>query len=384
MRFIKFIKSVWANRIAPTLRALFLLSLWALIILSVLAVFKYVFLTSCINVRSVRECVTSAVDSSGTLFAVGSILVAIVALVPTFWIDSKVRDAKEQIRRAVLDTIQESMLRLNKAQILIFEADKLQGAVNVLAKEVLIEEAISLWPLFKQQEHRKLGNDFSSAVIGEFYQGMSRRMSNITTTMQGTSLQRGQIPLYLSKAIFYLEETIQNAEAAGREELVNLACMYGCAGRYEDMIRTIERAVKVDENARDDFQEAKRLSLLAYACGSNRRLIEKLGKKVGKDLPLSKSEFTNIINNVDITNRANYLDFIALKKHRAMMGENVYVIKITASDVQGQRVVSGLYLTIIEAKDSHDIPSPPGQQTPIEDFFDEVDKALFVICFSEE
>jgi tetratricopeptide (TPR) repeat protein len=379
MWLLNFIKSVWANR-----QALFRVFLWALVILSILAVFKYVFLTNCINVGSVKECVTSVVDSSGTLFAVGSILVAIVALVPTFWIESKIRDAKEEIRRVVLDNIQESMLRLNKAQILIFEADKLQGAINLLDKELLIEEAISLWPLFKQQEHRKLGNDFSLAVIGEFYQGTSRSMSNITTYKQGTFLRRDQIALYLIKAIFYLEETIQNSEAAGREELVNLACMYGCVVRYEDMIRTIERAIRVDENAKDDFQEAKRLSLLVYTCGSNRQLIEKLGKKVGKDLPLSKSEFTNIINKVDITNRADYLNFIALKKHRPGMGEYVYVIKITATEVQGQRLVSGLYLTVIEAKDSHDIPPTTGQQIPIEDFFDEVDKELFIICFTED
>jgi hypothetical protein len=135
----------WINPIAPTLRLLFFFSLWALVILLILAFFKYVFFTSCISVGSVKECVTSAIDSSGTLFAVGSILVAIVALVPAFWTDSKIRDAKKEIIREVSENVQESMQRLNQAQILIFEADRYQKAEDLPSKESLIEDAIRLW-----------------------------------------------------------------------------------------------------------------------------------------------------------------------------------------------------------------------------------------------
>jgi hypothetical protein len=52
--------------------------------------------------------------------------------------------------------------------------------------------------------------------------------------------------------------------------------MYGCAGRYEEMIRVIEQAIKVDENSQDDFQVSKRLSLLMRACGNDRSKIERL------------------------------------------------------------------------------------------------------------
>jgi hypothetical protein len=380
---MNFIKSIWTNQIAPYLRLLFFFFLWALVILLILAVFKYVFLTSCINIGNVRECVSSVVDSSGTLFAVGSILVAIVVLIPTFWTESKMRDAKKEISREILENITEKMQDLNKAQILIFEADRYQSTPDLINKELLIEEAIRLWPLFKQEEHRKLGNDFSLAVMSEFYSGLSRGMS-ITAYQQGTSLQRGQIGLYLSKAIFYLEETVQNSETAGREELVNLACMYGCAVRYEDMIRTIERAIKVDENARDDFQEAKRLSLLVYACGSNRHLIEKLGKKVGKDLPLSKAEFVSIISKVDLqSRRGRFIEFFAVRRQRSSSTDYVYIIKIGADEEQGQRLVNGSYLTVIKGNDKHDVTSIDEEVT-IEEFYNRVDKELFIVCFSEE
>jgi len=181
-----------------------------------------------------------------------------------------------------------------------------------------------------------------------------------------------------------MEETVLHSEAAGREELVNLACMYGCAVRYEDMIRTIERAIKVDENARDDFQEAKRLSLLVYACGSNRHLIEKLGKKVGRDLPLSKAEFVRIISRVDLqSRRGRFIEFFAVRRQQSSSTDYVYIIKMSADEAQGQRLVNGTYLTVIKGEDKQDVTSI-NEKITIEEFYDRVDKELFVICFSEE
>jgi hypothetical protein len=190
--------------------------------------------------------------------------------------------------------------------------------------------------------------------------------------------------LYLSKAIFYLEETVQLPKATGREELVNLACMYGCAFRYDDMIRTIERALKVDENARDDFQEAKRLSVLVYACGTNRQHIEKLGRKVGKDLPLSKKEFESIINKVDLqSRRGRFIEFFAVRRQLNSSTDYIYIIKMSADESQGQRFVFGSYLTVIKSEDRNDVTAIDEKIT-IEEFYERVDQKLFIICFSED
>jgi hypothetical protein len=160
--------------------------------------------------------------------------------------------------------------------------------------------------------------------------------------------------------------------------------MYGCAFRYEDMIRTIERAIKVDENAKDDFQEAKRLSLLVYACGSNRYLIEKLGKKIGKELPLSKTEFVRIVSKVDLeSRRGRFIEFFAVRRQRSSSTDYVYIIKMSATEEQGQRLVFGLYLTVIKGTDKQDVTTLD-EKIPIEEFYDRVDKELFVICFVEE
>ncbi len=215
-------KSWWTRRIIPTLPTLQVITrfLWGLfLVVAILIGFEFLFYTSCLTVGSVKACVTSVINGGDTLFAIGGILVAIVALIPTFWIDGKIRDAKKEVGQQIFEEVRDNMERLSNAQMLIFEAGKYQAVGELLTKEELIQQAVSLWPSFKQEEYRKLGDNFSSAVIRGFYQGLGRGTNLYTEA----SLNREQIRLYVSKAIFYLEETLQNAEAASREELVNLA-----------------------------------------------------------------------------------------------------------------------------------------------------------------
>ena len=379
-----YVKSWWSRRVIPTLPTLQVITrfLWGLfLVVAILVGFKYLFFTSCLSVGNVKECVSSSVDSSSTLFAIGGILVAIVALIPTFWIEGRIRDAKKEVSQAVSESVKADMQCLSEAQMLIFDADRYINPSVLLIRDGLIQRAVQLWPAFKKEEYRKLARAFSGAVREEFYQ--SPGVAGMISVMQVVSIPKGQVFFYINKAIFYLEETDQHAEYSDREVLVNLACMHGCAGRYDEMIRVIERAIKIDANARDDFQEAKSLSLLMHACGTDRRKIEKLGNKIGKELPLSKDEFVRTIKKVDLQNLRGYINFFAIKKHRSGTEEYVYVIKITAVDKQGQRSVCGLYLTL-DSKGSKEIPSSAGQTVSMEEFFDEVDKELFVICFSED
>jgi len=374
------IKSWWSRRVIPTLPTLQVITrfLWGLfLVVAILVGFKYLFFTSCLTAGNVKECVSSSVDSSSTLFAIGGILVAIVALIPTFWIEGRIRDAKKEVSQEITEELKKDMQLLSQAQLLILNADVYLGHAALPIKEELILQAVSLWPAFKKEEYRKLSNLYSEAVREEFYQGPSGLSEHPSL------IGKDRIASYIKKAVFYLEETDQYSQHSDREILVNLASMYGCACRYDEMIRAIERAIKVDENARDDFQDAKNIALLMRACGTDRRKIEKLGKKIGKELPLSKDEFVRTIKKVDLQNLRGYINYFAIKKHRSAAEEYVYVIKITAVDEQGQRSICGLYLTL-ESKDSKQIPSTEGQTVSMEEFFDEVDKELFVVCFIED
>ena len=82
---------------------------------------------------------------------------------------------------------------------------------------------------------------------------------------------------------------------------------------------------KTDENARDDFQEPKRLSLLVRVRGTDKRKIEKLGQKIGKALPMSKNEFIQILKDQDRTSLSGvYDDFFATARQSNSKG-HVYL-----------------------------------------------------------
>jgi hypothetical protein len=358
------IKSWWNRRLVPILPTLkvFLGFLFGLfLVVAILVGFKYLFFTSCASVGNVKECVSSNVDSSSTLFAIGGILVAIVALIPTLWIESKVRDAKKEISQDIAEEVKGSMQRLSNAQMLVFEADRYNSPAALLIKEDNIQRAVSMWPAFKKEEYRKLSSVYSEAVIDAFYHGLGTISTN-TIIAQTLSIHRNQLSQYINRAIFYLEETVLHSETADRDGLVRLACMYGCAGRYEQMIRVIERALKVDENAKDDFQEPKRLSLLVRACGIDKRKIEKLSKKIAKELPLSKEEFIRIFKDQDRQSiSGSYDDFFAITRQSNSKGP-VYVVRITsyANDDNGIRIGGQIIREFSGDEDLQLIPPPGG------------------------
>ncbi len=67
------IKSWWNRRLVPTLPTLRVFSRFlvgAFLTIAILVGFKYLFFTSCVSVGNVKECVSSHIDSSNTLFAI--------------------------------------------------------------------------------------------------------------------------------------------------------------------------------------------------------------------------------------------------------------------------------------------------------------------------
>lgn len=218
------IKSWWSRRVIPALPTLKVILgfLWGLfLVVAIIFGFKYIFLTDCLAAGDVKACVTSQVNSTDTFIALGTILIAIVALVPTFWTDSKIRDAKKEIIREVTETVQESMQRLNQAQIQIFEADRLLYERDLPYRESLIQDAIRLWPFFKEEGDRRLGNDFSEAVIAHFYQNSGLDTST-DALMQANTYTRDLIRSYLNKAIFY---GYQDSSVDETSPLTNGSCV---------------------------------------------------------------------------------------------------------------------------------------------------------------
>lgn len=372
------VKSWWRGRIIPIWRPISVF-IWKIAgILAICCFFKYVFLTNCLKIQSITFCATAGTNDSSTLLIIGSLLFAFVIIIPTFWIESKVKDEVNKAMPDIFRKVREDMEHLSEAQILIFNAGAFQSPSDLLLKEILINKAVDLWPAFKQVEYRKLGDDFSRVIIDSFY---SVQGGGIDPS--GHGIRKDQISPYVNQAIFYLEQTVVNAVPPERDGLVNLACMYGCAEKYDLMIRTIEQAVRIDDNARDDFQDTKRLSLLILACGSRKSSIEKLGKKIGMNLPLSKQQFTKIIKDLHLeTANLSYPKCYAIKKvpgQTRSAAYAVYIIKFFSRN-DGASVHSAQYFRAISTPTTIDDLIPSGQEISVDDFFEKVDQEFFAIC----
>lgn len=145
------IKLIWARLLSPTSRKIFFLVAWVLVVLGILALFKYVFLSSCVTVGNIKECATSNVNSGDTLFALGGVLVAILAIIPTFWNERRIEDAKKDIERKIFDSIREDMNKVVQAQAILSSLPKTypDTFAGHTEMQISIERAVTIWPVLR-------------------------------------------------------------------------------------------------------------------------------------------------------------------------------------------------------------------------------------------
>jgi len=188
----------------------------------------------------------------------------------------------------------------------------------------------------------------------------------------------------LSKsAISYLRETALNIDKPNSKGLIYLACMYGYQKGYNEMMKILDLAIKTDEEAREEFQESRKLLTLLSACASDRTRLEKLGKKIGLVFPATKSSFCSSLENIDIVGRTTYIHWIAVGRPRTSYGEECFIIKIFAHDEVMGRKVDAFYHKV---NDASNITIIAEQDNPIdiEELFNRINPNFFLICLAEE
>jgi hypothetical protein len=364
------IKSVWARLLSLTSRKIFFLFAWILVIIGILALFKYVFLTNCVTIGNIKECATSNVNSSDTLFALGGVLVAILAIIPTFWNERRIEDAKKDIERKIFDSVREDMNKVVQAQAILSSLpetypDTFAGYTEMQSN---IERAVTIWPPLKQSEHRGWGIRLAEAI---FY---------------GVHYPADLKTWIVTNAVRFLEESVASDPDA--EALLYLACMYGYRDEYDAMIASTKKAVKLDEDIKEQFQGNAVLLILLKACGNNRDHMEKLGNSIGLELPISQEGFCRTMRKVDwVAQRGTFINWTAIKKPGRTGDQGRFIIKVmAANDLNGEEVYASCYHQDSMGGNVYVPETKIGDrdnQVTLEKLYEELDKTFLLICMSK-
>jgi hypothetical protein len=385
----------WLMRRVRNLKPLLYVALCILLTLLICALFKYVFIDSCIG----QVCPSKNGDMSGPIFGIGGIFFTAMALLPVFWVDSKLKDAKEEVRREVAEDVRKEVVDLVKAQLLLFRVHYDSKPGQLLADEGYIQDAVSLCPDIKKQEYPLLGERFTRTAL-ELNSGAPSSKVGIFPTMP--TFSDAQFPsstLYPSetfypidletsvkKAIFYLEESLTYSEAINRELLFCLACMYGFyPDRYEEMIRYIEKAIHLDDYVKEDFAHYQALAMLSRSCNRDRYKLERIGTKIGVELPLTEAGFLKALQAIDYdTAHGHYINGYVIKKTVGLSKNEFYHIKISLVEKNGKdeaaTAISYQEPTRVHENFFED-KEPP---IPLEDLYDRMSKQFYLIALKNK
>lgn len=236
-----------------------------------------------------------------------------------------------------LAQLRDQLQRQRKADNLLSEAHHF--ASSLMQKDELINEAVALWPPYRQGELRQLGLEMSAAVIDgvDYIQWKSMKAAGYTFEAPHFEipLDENEKAFFITHAISYLQEAVLDVSGSDAQGLLYLACMYGYSQQYDAMIRVIGETGKISQvvqQMRAEFRERKMMLILLGACGSDQTKIDTLREKL--DLPLTtKGSFYNYIVEIYPSNPnyryGEYIRWVAVKRPEAPGANGRTVIQIS-------------------------------------------------------
>lgn len=353
---------------------------------------KVTFFSPCIN----QACIAKDEGFSSSLLTVGGLLVAIIALLPAFWVESRVKDAKEEVRRQITEDIRKEIVNLATAHSLLLRAHRDTQPDHLLEYEGYVQQAISLDPTIKEQEYPLLGKGFARTAL-ELNAGtydtrpgtslMSNPIFPSDTLYPSPTLYPIDLKTSVQKAIFYLEESIPYIETAkdyDRMFYIDLACMYaldpGRTDRFADVKLLIEKIVNHDDTfAQDDLAHFVVLTALVQACAGNLTKIGRIGKIVGANLPLEEQDFLKVIQKIAPASLGHYLQGYAIKKTDGY----IHYIKISTAEINGKNTVVTAF-SYRESIQKFDSFIADQETIPLEELYDRISKKFHLIAFKDD
>lgn len=284
------------------------------------------------------------------------------------------------VKEEDLAALRDEIGRRNRADLLLLRA--YQFATDLQEKAGLIEEAVELYPPCKQVELRKLGIEMSIAVIDGYdpTTQMGRQMASVIRSTGGYPvLERVDMEWLTTNAINYLRDNVLNAATPDSEGLLYLACMYGYQQQFDEMMKVIDQSLKIDEEIKYKLMQRKNLLTLLHATGSDQMKLERVRKKL--EIPsFSKETFCQFVQNFNVTDFSDYIDWIAIKRPSALGERGTFLIRINSANVQNNGLVSASALSVSTWQNE---PISNNAFISSSDLYDLLDALFFLIYPSE-
>jgi len=291
-----------------------------------------------------------------------------------------IKDDSKGVTEEALEKLRDELVRRSKAETLLQRADA--SAANLIEKNKLVNEAVDLCPEFRQRAFRQLGIEMSIAVINGYDPILQRGMiiAGLGRGMVGyRKLERDEIIWMNTSAITYLQENVLDATTPDSKGLLYLACMYGYQQQFEEMMKIVAKAVKIDEEIKEAFQQRKILLTLLCACNSDQMKWEKLRKRLGIPL-VSKNAFCNFIRDFDQTNFHGFIEWLAIKRPSAAGERGIFIIQVTPPYVQNKGLVYAPALNV-ESWQYENVTN--GEAVSIGKLYDVLHASFVLLCRCE-
>lgn len=290
-----------------------------------------------------------------------------------------IKDDSKGVNEEALVKFQEEMQKQREADELLLEARKF--ASGLMQKNELVKKAVERWPPYKQSEFRQLGIEMSVAVLGGYDPliQMSIRTAGLGRGMLGyRRLTHDDIVWLSASAISYLKENVLEATTPDPEGLLYLACMYGYQQQFEEMMKIIDKAIKIAGEIKEKFQQRQILLTLFRACGSDQTKVERLRKRLG--IPtVFKRTFCKYIQDFN-PDFQGYIQWIAIKRPSTAGEKGIFIIHITPPYEQYKGQVSASVLSV-ESWQGENIAN--GELVSISKLYDTLHASFTLLCPTE-
>ena len=251
----------------------------------------------------------------------------------------EIEQARAEAATQNADAMQEIQRARDEAQAENILLDAKKFATSIMEKDARVNQAVALYPDFKQREYRELGLEMSVAVVGnfDFIKQMYLRAAGypFDPPYSESRLDAEERAYFTDHAILYLTETVLNPANPDAQGLLYLACMYGSRHQYDEMIMVLDKAAQISpivQTMKAEFRERPMMLILLGACGVDQSKIERLRETLNLS-ETTEQFFCNYVTkeyplNPNYT-QGGFIKWVAVKRPDAPGISGTFVISIS-------------------------------------------------------